>query len=185
MTHDAFSLTSHDVRAQEFQRVLRGYDTTQVDEFKQRMAEEIDRLVRDRVQLDERVKGMSEQLRGYRDRERAMNDALVSAQQLRNEAQAQVDKEREVLLREARVEAEKLLVEARAGVDRMLQQARVEEQRLLQGNEMVRRQFMGYLASFRQMLERQLHEVEALSTESAAASDLASEQAYHQQQRQK
>ena len=178
---DAFHLTSHDVRAQEFQRSLRGYDVTQVDEFKQRMAEEIDRLVRERVQLDERVKGMSEQLRSYRDRERAMNEALVSAQQLRSEAQAQADREREVMLREANLEAERLLHEAKAGADRVLQQARAEEQRLLQGNEMVRRQFMAYLAGFRQMLERQLHEVEALSIESASASDQASDQAYHRQ----
>jgi DivIVA domain-containing protein len=181
MTDDAFKLTSHDVRAQEFQRTLRGYDTNQVDEFKQRMAEEIDRLVRERVQLDERVKGMSEQLRAYRDRERAMNDALVSAQQLRSEAQTQADREREVSLRESQAEAEKLLMQARMEVERMLQHARTEEQRLLQGNEMVRRQFMGYLASFRQMLERQLHEVEALSSESMAASDHASEQAYQRQ----
>jgi DivIVA domain-containing protein len=181
MTEEAFHLTSHDVRAQEFQRSLRGYDTTQVDEFKQRMAEEIDRLVRDRVQLDERVKGMSEQLRSYRDRERAMNDALVSAQQLRSEAQSQADREREVTLREAQTQAERILMEARAEAERLLLQARTEEQRLLQGNEMVRRQFMGYLASFRQMLERQLHEVEALGVESANASDHASEQAYHRQ----
>ena len=104
MTDDAFHLTSHDVRAQEFQRVLRGYDPTQVEEFKQRMAEEIDRLVRDRVQLDERVKGLSDQLKSYRDRERAMNDALVGAQQLRSETQAQVEREREVVLREAQAQ---------------------------------------------------------------------------------
>jgi DivIVA domain-containing protein len=181
MTDDAFHLTSHDVRAQEFQRTLRGYDVTQVDEFKQRMAEEIDRLVRERVQLDERVKGMGEQLRAYRDRDRAMNDALVAAQQLRNEAQAQVDRERDVSLRETETEAQRILLEARTAAERLLHQARSDEQRLLQGNEMVRRQFMGYLASFRQMLERQLHEVEALGAESAKASDHASEQAYQQQ----
>ena len=181
MTDDAFHLTSHDVRAQEFQRTLRGYDVTQVDEFKQRMAEEIDRLVRERVQLDERVKGMGEQLRAYRDRDRAMNDALVAAQQLRSEAQAQADRERDVRLRETETEAQRILLEARTAAERLLHQARSDEQRLLQGNEMVRRQFMGYLASFRQMLERQLHEVEALGAESAAASDHASEQAYQQQ----
>lgn len=181
MTDDAFKLTSHDVRAQEFQRSLRGYDVAQVDEFKQRMAEEIDRLVRDRVQLDERIKGMSEQLKSYRDRERAMNEALVSAQQLRTEAQSQMDREREIALREAQTNAERILMQARSDAERMLQEARVEEQRLLQGNETVRRQFMGYLASFRQMLERQLHEVEALSIESSVGSDQASEQAYHRQ----
>jgi DivIVA domain-containing protein len=181
MTDDAFHLTSHDVRAQEFQRTLRGYDVTQVDEFKQRMAEEIDRLVRERVQLDERVKGMGEQLRAYRDRDRAMNDALVAAQQLRSEAQAQADREHDVRLRETETEAQRILLEARTAAERLLHQARSDEQRLLQGNEMVRRQFMGYLASFRQMLERQLHEVEALGAESATASDHASEQAYQQQ----
>ena len=180
MNDDAFKLTSHDVRAQEFHRALRGYDIAQVDEFKQRMAEEIDRLVRERVQLDERIKGMSEQLKSYRDRERAMNDALVSAQQLRTEAQTQMDRERDVIMREAQTNAERLLLQARTDAERLLQEARQEEQRLLQGNETVRRQFMGYLASFRQMLERQLHEVEALSNESSAASDLASEQAYRQ-----
>lgn len=182
MTDDAFHLTSHDVRAQEFQRSLRGYDTEQVDEFKQRMAEEIDRLVRERVLLDERVKGMSEQLKSYRDRERAMNDALVSAQQLRSEAQSQMDRERDVSLREATTQAEGILLEARTEVERLLQQARADEQRLAQGNELARRQFLGYLASFRQLLERELSQVAALSAENAAAeTDQAVAREYHRQ----
>ncbi len=177
MTDNAFHLTSHDVRAQEFPRVLRGYDITQVDEFKQRMAEEIDRLVRERVQLDERVKGMSEQLKAYRDRERAMNDALVAAQQLRSESQAQVDREREVALREAEAQAERVLLEARTEAERLLQQARAEEQRLGHGNEIAARQFHAYTASFRQLLERQLAELAALTGE-AAADQLDDQRAY-------
>ena len=181
MTDDAFHLTSHDVRAQEFQRALRGYDASQVDEFKQRMAEEIDRLVRDRVQLDERVKGMSEQLRAYRDRERAMNDALVTAQQLRSEAQTQMDREREVSQREIRAEAERILLEARAETERLLQHARAEAQRLSQGNELARRNFLGYLASFRQLLERQLAEVAALSAEAGASTPEQPDREYRRQ----
>ena len=162
MSNDAFHLTSHDVRAQEFQRVLRGYDPVQVDEFKQRMAEEIDRLVRERVQLDERVKGMSDQLKSYRDRERAMNDALVHAQQLRADSQTQTDREREVALREAQTQAEGILLSARAEAERLLVDTRAEQQRLLQGNEMVRRQYAAYLTSYRQLLERQLQELASL-----------------------
>jgi DivIVA domain-containing protein len=169
MTNDAFHLTSHDVRAQEFQRVMRGFDPTQVEEFKQRMAEEIDRLVRDRVQLDERIKGMSEQLKSYRDRERAMNDALVSAQQLRTETQTQVDREREVLIREAQAQAEGLLLDARTEAERLLQQARAEEQRLAHGNELARRQFQAYLASFRQLLDRQLSELSVLTGDASGS----------------
>jgi len=182
MTDDAFHLTSHDVRAQEFQRVLRGFDPTQVEEFKQRMAEEIDRLIRERVQLDERVKGMSEQLKSYRDRERAMNDALVSAQQLRSETQVQVEREREVMLREAQAQAGLVLLEAHTEVERILQVARNEEQRLAHGNELVRRQFQGYLQSYRQLLERQIAELSVLGGDEAdvaAADDL--QRAYRRQ----
>ena len=161
MTDHAFHLTSHDVRAQEFQKVLRGYDPTQVDEFKQRMAEEIDRLVRERVQLDERVKSMSDQLKSYRDREQAMNDALVSAQQLRTDVQSQVDRERDLSMREAQAEAERVMREAAAEAERLLQHARSEEQRLSHANEAVRVQFRGYVTSLRQLLERQLAELDA------------------------
>ena len=167
MTGDAFQLTSHDVRAQEFQKVLRGYDPAQVEEFKQRLSEEIDRLVRDRVQLDERVKGMSEQLKSYRDRERAMNDALVSAQQIRGEMQGQVDREKELILREARAEAEKLLLEARTEIERQLKDSRAEELRLSAANDQARRQLQAYLASFRQLLDRQLTELSVLGADGA------------------
>ena len=169
MSNDAFHLTSHDVRAQEFHRVLRGYDPAQVDEFKQRMAEEIDRLVRDRVQLDERVKGMSDQLKSYRDRERAMNDALVQAQQLRTDSQSQVDRERDLVLREAQAQAEAIRLEARTEAERFLLDARNEQQRLLHGNEMARRQYVAYLTSYRQLLERQLQDLDALVGETAEA----------------
>lgn len=167
MSDHAFHLTSHDVRAQEFQKVMRGYDPAQVDEFKQRMAEEIDRMVRERVQLDERVRSMSEQLKSYRDRERAMNDALVSAQQLRTETQQQLERERELSLREAQAQAEQRIREATTEADRILHQARLEEQRLRSANESIRFQFHGYLASLRQLLERQLAELAALESDAA------------------
>ena len=60
MTQNAFHLTSHDIRAQEFHRKVRGYDPAQVDDFKERMALELDRMVRERVQLDERLKQVVE-----------------------------------------------------------------------------------------------------------------------------
>jgi len=168
MSDNAFHLTSHDVRAQEFHKALRGYDPAQVDEFKQRMAEEIDRLVRERVQLDERVKGMSDQLKSYRDRERAMNDALVSAQQLRIASQAHMEREREVALREANAEAEQVLQQARTEAERLVQSARIEEQRLAYANEAAGRQFHGYLSSLRQLLERQLAEIASLAADAEA-----------------
>jgi DivIVA domain-containing protein len=108
----AFHLTPLDVRSQEFARALRGYDRAQVDEFKQAISEELERLLRDRAQHEERLRGAQEQLRAFRDRERAMNEALVAAQQLRVDSREQAEKEADLVLREARAEAERILERA-------------------------------------------------------------------------
>src|SRR3954469_14592867 len=113
MTDDhAFHLTPLDVRSQEFARALRGYDRAQVDEFKLAVSEELDRLVRERSQQEERLRIAQEQLRGFQKRERAMNEALVAAQQLRVDSREQAEREAELVLREARAEAEKILERA-------------------------------------------------------------------------
>ena len=169
MSGDAFSLTSHDLRSQEFQRAMRGYDTTQVDDFKERIAQELDRMVRERVQLDERLKSMVEQLKTFRDRERAMNEALIAAQQLRADTQTQADREAELVLERARSQAEQMVHEAQVASQRLVEQAKGEEQRLKHANEAIRRQFLGYVAAYRALLERQLGELEATASGTAAA----------------
>jgi DivIVA domain-containing protein len=151
MSDDTFHLTPHDVRAQEFQKVLRGYDPAQVESFKQRVAEELDRLFRERAALDERVKGMVEQLRTFRDRERAMNEALVAAQQLRADIQAQAGREAEVVLKEAQVEAA-----------RLLESARQDHEAVVRRTEAAVRQMSAYLAGFRALLDRHQAELRGL-----------------------
>ena len=153
MSDDSFHLTPSDVRAQEFQRVFRGYDPVQVDEFKNRVSEELERLVRERGKLDERLTNCKEQLRACRERERAMNEALLAAQQLRVAAQEQAEKEAESILREARADALRLVGTAQE-----------EERQVRERHEILQRQFAAYLANFRALLERQLGEVEGLQT---------------------
>ena len=147
----AFHLTPLDVRSQEFQRAFRGYDAGQVDEFKLAVSDELERLLRDRAQHEERVRSSQEQLRAFRDRERAMNEALVAAQQLRVDTKAQDEREAELLIREARAEAE-----------RILERAHQEEASVRERAAGVARQFTAYVASFRALLERHLGEVDGL-----------------------
>ena len=151
MSDDAFQLTPQDVRTQDFARAVRGYDRGQVDEFKLRLAEEIDRLTRARIQAEERLKSAQDQLRAYRERERALNEALVAAQQLRADTRAQAEQEAAIVVREARSEGAKL-------VDR----AKLDEQLVRERTEDAIRQFNAYVASFRLLLERQLAEVDGL-----------------------
>jgi DivIVA domain-containing protein len=151
MTDQTFHLTPHDVRSQEFHKIMRGYDPTQVESFKQRVAEELDRLLRERTALDERLKNQIEQLRSFRERERAMNDALIAAQQLRSDIQAQADREAEVILREARAEAARIVERAEEG-----------EGMIRQRGESAMRQLAAYVASFRALLDRHQNELAGL-----------------------
>jgi DivIVA domain-containing protein len=151
MTDDGFHLTPVDIRAQEFHRSLRGYDPASVEEFRQRIAEEVERLLRERVQLEERLQSFHEQLKAFREREKALNDALVAAQQLRSDTEQAARREADLVLREARAQA-----------DQILQEARGAEGAVRRDMEAAQRQFTAYLAAFRTLLERYLSEVDAL-----------------------
>src|SRR2546428_762808 len=80
---DAFHLTPHDVRKQEFRRSLRGYEPLGVEDFRVRVADELERILRERSVLEERLAALGEQLGVYRERERAMNEALVAGHRAR------------------------------------------------------------------------------------------------------
>jgi DivIVA domain-containing protein len=160
----AFQLTPGDIRAQEFGRAMRGYDRSEVEEFKERVADEVERLARERFQLSERLRTAQEQLRAFQDRERAINDALVGAQELRGQLNVQSEREAELIRAEARQQAEQIVG-----------QARHDEQMLQDRLAATERQFHAYVASFRQLLERQLAELEALdpAVRIGSASDAA------------
>lgn len=150
MIDESFHLTSLDVRRFDFGRALRGYNPAKVEQFRDQIAEELERLARINQDLDSKARSFHEQLRAFRERDKALNDALVSAQQLRGELREQADREAELVLREARAEGERLVETARADVRRM-------EQEL----DALDRSRRTYLAQMRSLLARQLSEVEA------------------------
>ncbi len=151
MTEDAFHLTPLDIRKQEFRRSLRGYELVGVEDFRARVADELERVLREKAVLEERLSALTDQLRVFRERERAMNEALVAAQELRAETRAAAEREALVIRREAEASAQRLLDEARTAESA----ARAE---LTQ----VENQFHGYVAGFRALLERQLAELRTL-----------------------
>src|SRR5947208_5766958 len=151
VSEPAFHLTPLDVRRQEFRRRLRGYEPLGVEDFRVRVADGLERILREKSVLEERVAALGEQVSAYRERERAMNEALVAAQQLREQTRATAEREAQVILREAEAEARRVVDEART--------ARGEVERQLAE---VQRQFQVYMAGFRSLLERQLAELRAL-----------------------
>ena len=152
MNDDGFRLTPVDVRGQEFRKKTFGYDPEGVEDFRQRVADELERLLRERAQMEDRLENFREQLRAFRDRERALNEAVVMAQKMREETETIARRNSEVTLQEAHVKAEEII----AG-------ARTSEADVRRDIETVQLQFTGYLSAFRQLLLRQLAELDALA----------------------
>jgi cell division septum initiation protein DivIVA len=131
---------------------MRGYDKPRVDQFREQVADELERLTRVNQDLEAKAKGFHEQLRAFRERDKALNEALISAQQLRAEIREQAEREAQLILREARAEGE-----------RLLEQARSEIRRLSGDVEGLERSRRAYLMQLRQLVERQLAEIDAAS----------------------
>ena len=150
MMDEAFHLTPLDVRRFDFGRALRGYNPARVDQSRDQVAEEMERLTRINQDLDSKARSFHEQLRAFRERDKALNDALVSAQQLRGEVREQAEREAQLILREARAEGERQL-------DAIRNDTRQLEADIV-GLEKSRRAYIGQL---RQIAERQLAELAA------------------------
>jgi len=140
-------LTPLDVRKKrgDFKKSMRGYEPQEVDIFIDLVAERMEELVKETIGLRERAERLQAQVDAQSSRERAIQDALVTAQELREEMREQSRREAEVARREAEVEVRKVLAEA----DR-----RVEERRA--ALEEMERKRARFLRAFRVLLEREL-----------------------------
>lgn len=150
MIDESFHITSLDVRRFDFGRALRGYSPEKVEQFREQIAEELDRLGRVNADLDTKARSFHEQLRAFRERDKALNEALVSAQQLRAETREQAEREAQLLLKEAQAEG-----------DRLIEGAKSEVRRMEAELDALDRSRRTYLAQMRALLARQLSEVEA------------------------
>lgn len=146
-------LTPLEVRQKkgDFRRSLRGYDAELVNDFLDLVADRMEELVKQNMDLQDAVGDLREELGSYRKKEQSLSDALMTAQQLRDEARGHAEKEGELLVREARLAAEAARQEATKALAR-------EEETLRQ----VRARRGQLVESFRRMLERELNELEVI-----------------------
>lgn len=155
-------LTPLDVRKKrdDFKRAVRGYEPAQVDAFLEMCADRLDELVQREKRQQSELDSLRERLAAFEERERALNEALVTAQELREEARSQAEKSASLKLREAEQEATAIRQRAEAATDasrRALEELKVRR--------------AGFLRSLRWSLERFLGEIEEEERRVAAEED--------------
>ena len=143
-------LTPLDVRKKrgDFGKGLRGYDPQEVDTFLELVAERMEVLVQENVAFRGRVGELEETVVAQQGREQAIQDALVTAQELRQDVKKQARREASFLEREAQDKIDLMIGES----EKLLSEHRAALQELERKRER-------FLKAFRSLLERELDTV--------------------------
>ena len=144
-------LTPLDVRKKrgDFGKWLRGYDPQEVDGFLELIAERMEVLVKENLTFREKIKQLGEKVVVQEGREQAVQEALVTAQELRQDVKKQALREAKLLEREARARIAGMIEES----EKLL----TDHSSVLKELERHRDRF---LKAFRTFLERELDTVE-------------------------
>lgn len=102
-------LTPLDIHHKEFGRSLRGYNEAEVDEFLDQVADELERLFKENIDLSERLEANEEKVKGYQDMEHTLHNTLLSAQKSAEDIVAQARHEADVVLKDAEVKAKEII----------------------------------------------------------------------------
>ena len=105
-------LTAMDVAKQDFTRKMRGFDPDEVTLFLKAVAEEIERLNLENQTLTEESGTLRTTVEDFKERERALQETLVTAQRMSSDLKDRSKAEADLLVREARVKAERVLEQA-------------------------------------------------------------------------
>ena len=144
-------LTPLDVRKKrgDFGKGLRGYDPPEVDGFLELVAERMEELVKENLAFRGKVEQLREKVVIQEGREQAVQNALVTAQELSQDVKKQARREAKLLEREARGRIEGMILKS----EKLLTEHHTA---LLE----LERQRERFLKGFRTFLERELDTVE-------------------------
>lgn len=142
-------ITPLDVRKQEFNKSMRGFDCDEVRAFLSTLADEYETVLIDNKQIRERVMEQDDKISGYQDMERTLRDTLMTAERVMQDTRKTAGREGELIIQEAQMKAKNILEECRL---------RTEELR----REIIglRKEKETYLARFRGLAEAQIQFVD-------------------------
>lgn len=102
-----------DIRQQQFSKRFRGVDGDEVEAFLDDVAEDYEAVVKENALLKEQLAALEERTRNLTEREKTLQDTLVTAHRLAEDMKANTKREAQLILREAELGAEKMMEDSR------------------------------------------------------------------------
>ena len=145
-------ITSQDIRAKGFDKaVFGGYDAASVDQFLENVARTIDDQVREISTLKSKMKILANKVEEYRSTEEAMRLALVSAQQLAAQIEADAKEKAQAIMDDATGQSLEILSDLK-------KQIAAEDAKL----DAAKASYAAFMAEAREMCQRQLRFLDEL-----------------------
>ncbi|MEK4424348.1 DivIVA domain-containing protein [Solibacillus sp. FSL K6-1523] len=105
-------LSPLDIHNKEFTRGFRGYAEDEVNEFLDQIIKDYEILLREKKELEDQVKSMSEQMSHFSSLEETLQKSIVVAQEAADEVRRNSQKESKLIVREAEKNADRIVNDA-------------------------------------------------------------------------
>ena len=138
-------ITPIEIQQQQFKTRMFGYDTSAVDHFLEMLADELERLHKQNNELKESLARTRTSLDQLREREKALQETLMTAQQVTEELKANARKEAEIVVAEAHIEGE-----------RVVRDANERRMQLVSEVQEIKRQKISFEGGLRSLIENHL-----------------------------
>ncbi len=142
-------VTARDIENKIFGRTMRGYSVDEVDEFLDRIAEDIQEYSIRTAEFERKVERLEEQIKEYASMKDTLQETLLMAQRSAASKEEAAELKAKSILAEARVRAEQLTLEACTVRDR----EKGETQRLRQMRQEFKAEFRAMLSRYAALLE--------------------------------
>ncbi len=106
------SITPIDIQQHRFKSGLFGYEKGGVDHFLELVADEMERIHRQNLELREELARVQNRVDEMRDREATLKETLIATQRVTEEMKSNARKEAEIFITDARIRAEKIVRDA-------------------------------------------------------------------------
>ncbi|MGN7478678.1 DivIVA domain-containing protein [Solibacillus silvestris] len=105
-------LSPLDIHNKEFTRGFRGYAEDEVNEFLDQIIKDYEIILREKKELEEKVKMMSDQMNHYNSLEDTLQKSIIVAQEAAGEVRRNSEKEAKLIVKEAEKNADRIINDA-------------------------------------------------------------------------
>src|SRR5215210_1036453 len=156
-----------DIRRKEFKNGFRGYETNQVDDFLDAVADEFERNYTENQRMREEVSSLRDRLQQFEDLEGSIRAALVHAEQASNDLRRAATQEADGLKQSAQREADFTIREAQSRSHQMLADSSARIERVQDSYDALQEAKRSFANEFRHLLKTYTEMMENMEVASA------------------